>query len=151
MKLFYSHNGVKLLKRAKNNCLLLLVYFWYFFWFILKQIRVFLKGFWLKTIKSKIKRWTDSPGPPVSPPRWLDRTGSARLSPPPHSLSLGRNPNPTLSGDSHRRRAPRPASVRFVAALWRFRFASLRSTFWPWGFVIPASNRRRAPPLWILP
>jgi hypothetical protein len=33
-----------------------LVYFWYFFGFTFKQIRVFLKGFWLKTIKSKNKK-----------------------------------------------------------------------------------------------
>jgi hypothetical protein len=118
--IFYLLNGFKLIKRAKNNCLLFLVYNWYFSGFIFKQIMVFLKGFWLKTIKSKIKRSADSLGPLVSLPRWFDRTGSARPSRPPHSLplsvetltlsSLWRFVSPTrsLPGSSELRRDPPP-------------------------------------------
>jgi hypothetical protein len=142
-------------KGVKNNCLLFLDYFWYLFWFIFKQNRVFLKGFCLKTIQSKIK-WADSPGPPVSPPKWLDRTGSARLSRPLHSLSLSvetltLSPLATRVANASLAQL-RWALARSAAALWRFCFGPLRPTSWPLGFVGIASHRRhrlRAPPLWI--
>jgi hypothetical protein len=44
MKLFYSHNGVKLVKKVRNNCLLFLGYFWYFFpGLFSSRIRFFLE------------------------------------------------------------------------------------------------------------
>jgi hypothetical protein len=49
MKLFYSHNGVKLIKRAKNNCLLFLVYFLVFF----SGLYLNRLGFFLKVFDSK--------------------------------------------------------------------------------------------------
>jgi hypothetical protein len=69
MRLLYLLNGFKLIKRAKNNCLLFLVYFWYFSGLFLNRLGFFLKVFDSKQLSQKIKRLADSPGPPVSPPR----------------------------------------------------------------------------------
>jgi hypothetical protein len=54
MKLIYSNHGVKLIKRAKNNCLLFLVYFWYFFpGLFLNRLGFFLKVFDSKQLNQK--------------------------------------------------------------------------------------------------
>jgi hypothetical protein len=70
MRLFYSLNGFKISKRAKNNYLLFLVYFRYFSEFIFKQIRVFSLGFLNQTKLNQNKRLADSLGSLVSHPEW---------------------------------------------------------------------------------
>jgi hypothetical protein len=66
MRLFYSLNGFKNARRAKNNYFVFLVYFRYFSRFILSRLGFFLGFFELKQIKG----WADSLGPPVSQPGW---------------------------------------------------------------------------------
>jgi hypothetical protein len=135
MRLFYSLNGFKNTRRAKNNYFLFLVYFRYFSGFILSRLGFFLGFFWIKS--NKRLGW--QPGS-TGQSTWMGLTEPARPSRPPLTRSPLAIPN--------RQRVPRSIPASSAAALWRICFASPCASSWPWGFVVNASNRRhrnRAP------